>query len=366
MSSTVGNYVRNIPNHDAVVSDDELVSTSYLGLEVEIEGAGGVSYVRGWDTHEEGSLKNDGREWVFERPFAGTDVVSAVTSLVEAYEGQDLIFGPDGSVHVHVDVTDLRLEELMRMLNISVMLEPVLVSWLSPERYANPFCQMVCHNDRHAGHLARVIANAVVHEDTQRAIVELSNQQYKYSATNTSRMNDLGTVEYRFHRSCCDYESLIRLANVVLSIKEAARDDRWDVVSPHRNVKGRSAKSVLKQVFGELMDSDTCESLAAQLNEGIRALRRLSMVTRRNIDRLNGSEKQRENKNGSTYNWRIHFDTAAAVLDGAAPDVEVATPEPITHVPTRAGMTYEQWQQRHGTAQQPVFVTNVHNNSEDF
>jgi len=286
MPSLIGDFVNmRHPDHKNVESTDSLVSDAYVGVEVELENASLRSGIRMWEMHEEGSLKNDGREWVFARPYAGEDVVAAVSNLVSAYEGKQVVCGPDGSVHVHVDVTDLTMDQLFRMLNLSFMFEPLLFDWMSPERGTNQFCQKLGNNSRRASSICNAIATGTTTGDVNGAVVALSNQSYKYSATNTSRLRDLGTVEYRFHRSCCDYDGLIRLINAVCCLKEAARDTRWDAISPHRDVKGRTAASVIMQVFGSVMDVEDCSMFKDALEEGIHTIRQLSLRTRRRIDR---------------------------------------------------------------------------------
>lgn len=159
-----------------------------VGVEIEIENCNGVG-CRGWRTEADGSLRNNGVE--YKTPY-GTRVLGAYTALTQIqamFAGERFenpgsnVFTERCSVHVHIDVRNLSLEQLNSVLLLYILVENAFFSYAGNERKHNIFCVP--------------LTQSIV------GFQELSFQQViqrdaeKYAACNLKALKLFGTIEFR-------------------------------------------------------------------------------------------------------------------------------------------------------------------------
>lgn len=203
---------------------------SLVGVEVEVELSPRGSYhdllvdssfARYWDVSGDDSLIN-GFEAVLKAPLAGEELEDSLNSfrpyLEDSAREGDLLDLESSSLHVHIDIRDLSIDQLRLMCTIYACLENALYK-VSGDRADNRYCVKLRNSKAQAEMLSKMLRAL-----SQGRPYNVS-RGFKYSGFNFSRMSDLGTVEYRMHGSCYDVDEMVKWINTLLAIKSAAFND---------------------------------------------------------------------------------------------------------------------------------------------
>ena len=171
----------------------ELKPSTYRGTEflagVEIEAEGVPAVMREhtfkyWVSHRDGSLRNDGWEFVMRTP-VGADLNKALVEYDKLASQHKLQYNARTSVHVHISVQHLTKEQLQHVFALYLALESVLMRKVPEYRRNSLFCIPLNHTS-----------------DFQMYLQKFMNGREppvpgKYSALGTFRLHNLGTVEFR-------------------------------------------------------------------------------------------------------------------------------------------------------------------------
>jgi hypothetical protein len=184
---------------------------TYLGIEVETEN---VTY---WDDHyspywrmvEDGSLRNNGREFVTV-PIKAYRVENALTTLFKNQLNKDIDFSERTSIHVHMNVRTLTLAQLQAMILLYLVFEKALFRYVNPERYTNIFCVPLNETT-----FAQKLKD-LFHQNT------LNLSWSKYTALNLCPIFEKGTIEFRHLHGTKDVEEIVNWINLLLCLKKMA------------------------------------------------------------------------------------------------------------------------------------------------
>lgn len=125
-----------------------------IGLELEVEGRGlrlGEGHFDGlrasktrayWVPHEDGSLRNGGREFVLSTPCNVDEVDELLKGLFKVIEANAGVIENTNrcSTHVHINVGGLKINQMTSVIALWYMLEDALINWCGEARKANHFC----------------------------------------------------------------------------------------------------------------------------------------------------------------------------------------------------------------------------------
>lgn len=241
----------------------------YIGVEIEAESTSplpsGLDY---WKFEEEGSLKSDyGAEYVFNAPLKGASVDAALNELESELKCTGACFPSNTSVHVHIDVSNLSVEELRAFAYLSIVLEDALIR-LSGNRWGNNFCLPYRSNPYALKWLGNTITNGSLTFD----------HSAKYAAVNFEPIKSYGTVEFRSHVGTYSAKEITDWLNVLLNVRrfavEMAKKGPADAVLSYV-LSGKQLPDFLRAIWPEdvvrrAMDKDLhsnmCKaSIAAQL-----------------------------------------------------------------------------------------------------
>ena len=195
-----------------------VLGTNCVGVEVELEN------VTDWDMNsdywvikEDGSLRNNGREFVFRGPTGGKDLYNALWELDTFLTERD----PDGnwrcSTHVHLDVRDMDLRQLKLLVLGYILAEKALFRLSAMHRYTNNFCAAIGF----AQDQLQILSNAWSSNDIGEFWQKI-NGWNKYSALNLLPMHNFGSVEFRMSDAKWKKNDLLLLCNRFLALKEMA------------------------------------------------------------------------------------------------------------------------------------------------
>lgn len=195
-----------------------IVGSNLCGVEIELENLRierpRFNY---WTAKGDGSLRNNGMEFVFTSPWGGVDLYNA------AIEIDSFLFdnNPEDtwrcSTHVHVDVRNMTVPQLKRMFLAYLVYERVLFKCSGWHRYKNNFCLALGF----AQEMLATLSNNWNKDDTE-FLNNITGAWDKYSAMNLLPMTSFGSVEFRISEAKWRKGKLIRLANRFLSLKEVA------------------------------------------------------------------------------------------------------------------------------------------------
>lgn len=215
---TIAQIVGHRATYPTLEKHPLIVGTNLAGVEIELEGitarAPRFNY---WTAKGDGSLRNRGMEFVCSSPWGGRDLYNAAIEI----DGWLFTAQPEDtwrcSTHVHVDVRDMTVPQLKRMILAYAVYERILFKCSGFHRYKNNFCVALGF----AQELVTTLSNAWALPDNQ-FINRLTGNWDKYSSINMLPIQQFGSVEFRISEAKWRKGRLIRLVNRFLSLKEIA------------------------------------------------------------------------------------------------------------------------------------------------
>jgi hypothetical protein len=190
-----------------------------IGLEIEMEGRNlplGALPPKDWVMHQDGSLRGESAEYVFNGPKTRDATENALNELKMFLKGSTLAFSPRTSVHVHVNATTMPILHVYNMICLYLLVEDVLIQFSGPERESNLFCLRF----KDAEALLQMVTDG------------LENEQYlwnfdennRYSSLNLSALRKFGSVEFRSMRGNLDKAFIMQWVDVLLRLRELSSE----------------------------------------------------------------------------------------------------------------------------------------------
>lgn len=212
-------YGQGVPNQ-TIKGHPLVVGTHFVGVEIELEGIRDQNFQSEyWHMKGDGSLRNNGQEFVCKGPTGGVDLFNAVVEIDRFLFDKN----PDGnwrcSTHVHLDVRDMTGSEIKNLIIIYLTLEKLIFRLSGFHRYKNNFC---CSIGFAQNQLRTLIDNWSI-DDTYAFTNRLIGRWDKYSALNLVPISSFGTVEFRMSEPKWRKGKLLLLCNRFLAMKELAK-----------------------------------------------------------------------------------------------------------------------------------------------
>ncbi len=201
-----------------------------VGLELEIEGRNlpqptelpkGRCPVTGgtWTSHVDGSLRGEAYEYVFDRPCSIDHAETLVRELFEVFrtKGTELTLSNRCSTHVHLNVSDWRINLIVSFYALWAAIEPALISWCGVERKSNHFCLSLVDTSSAIEHLESFLKRGP--GKTQWA------QGLKYTALNPLHLFDFGSLEVRCGRASYSADEVVNWTRFLWALREMVREE---------------------------------------------------------------------------------------------------------------------------------------------
>jgi len=187
------------------------------GIEIEVEGMDDVSPPPKWNMTTDGSLRNNGLEFITRNGFSGMDLERALNNVDKFFERNPPALSERCSTHIHVDVRDMTSKQVLNFLCLGVMVEHVLFSLFGNTRTANTFCLSTDCGTTNFGNIVECLT-----DDGNCPVIGRSWS--KYAAIGLKRIRDLGTVEFRMFKTILTKDEYVRVLNTLFSMKQAAME----------------------------------------------------------------------------------------------------------------------------------------------
>ena len=234
-------YETNYPPIQSIKMVDK---NTYLGVEVEIENVRtwlGVSPY--WTMTEDGSLRNSGREFITP-PIKAWRLEHALETLYNKEINSDTEFSERCSIHVHMNIRTLTVNQLEALIVTYMVFEKVLYEWVGQNRYQNVFCVPLCETTLGSKLHGLIFSkNPMVHG------------WQKYTGLNLLPITEKGTIEFRQMYGTKDIQETLMWVNMLLSLKIFALRQTpeyiWEKISSLNTTS--QYRMFGEEVFGELI-----------------------------------------------------------------------------------------------------------------
>ena len=258
--------VRTYKSHPLIVDSETLV-----GLEIELEEVryprGGMVNLTRWMLKADGSLKGDhGVEFIFTHPYAGYDIIAALDELINNLDKNGIVpvCSPRTSVHVHIDVRNATLKQIVSFGMYYAIFEKMLYNWSGKDRYDNIFCVPLREVMSPFTALRRMLEFEQIEAITGRPLfiadvpfdkLDEYNRFFvenkRYCGFNLVSLATLGSIEFRMHEGTYEKNTLIDWINILLLLKKYAFAYEGEIENIPKLFSAKGIFNVTQDVFGE-------------------------------------------------------------------------------------------------------------------
>lgn len=232
----------------------ERIKSGEVGIEVEVEGSRLPHHIYDesvWRVTTDSSLRN-GLEYVLRNPVTPKDVDDCLELLHKAFveNKSKLTESVRTGVHVHINVQDMYITEVINLLCIYYIFEEQLVKYCGESREGNLFCLRMKDAKYMLKYLLDVIEN--------KRFNDLNNDDIRYSSVNLKALRTYGSLEFRSMRTPLDVREISNWCKILLKIKKAAKsyDNPLSVVYQARGCTESFARHIFGEYFDELFKGD--------------------------------------------------------------------------------------------------------------
>ena len=220
-----------------------------LGLEIEIEGVNLRRSVldagkgKWWRSTNDGSLREGGREFIFNEPYDVKTTQLALQTLYEHIIRPPATVSMRTGIHVHLDIRDLSLEEFRRLCILYALLEEPIFAWMGDKREDNSFCMPWYKADGDMSAIRKVLSS------NKNEFIKLAKHINRYAALNLNSVAKYGSLEFRHLQTTFDLDRVFTWINIILYMRQWAQKFEgglWDILE-HFSIQG--PQKFLAEVF---------------------------------------------------------------------------------------------------------------------
>jgi hypothetical protein len=188
-----------------------------VGIEIEMEGTAlgfGPEAAPVWSLKGDGSLRGESVEYVLRSPVPRSMVAKSLELLQSSLKKARLSPSDRCGVHVHVNVQQLTISQLVSFITLYTIFEEVLVKFCGPLREGNYFCLRA----KDAEYIIDKFAEYIEQGD----ISGVGRDSFRYAALNLSSIPKFGSLEFRSMRTEKDFRIINTWVEMLLRIKDFA------------------------------------------------------------------------------------------------------------------------------------------------
>ena len=166
-----------------------------IGIEIEVEPKKGKTLPiinRGcWETKDENSLRNGGKEYVTKSPLLyDKDYSKNINELTASLNEKEVeVNSFRTSVHVHLNMTQKTLNELWTIITCYWLMENLLFKYCGEDRENNHFCLRL----KDAEGVIKLVDTALEYSSPFCQFID----SYRYGGLNLSALYKFGSLEFR-------------------------------------------------------------------------------------------------------------------------------------------------------------------------
>lgn len=193
-----------------------------------------------WATHQDGSLRGESCEYVFEGAVPFKDSLELIDKLFEGFKACNSQLVPSNrtSTHVHVNVSGLKVNALNAIIALWFTLEEAVINVCGELRKNNHFCLSA----KESSYITNVWERAL---ETGR--FSFSNDQ-KYAALNLAALNRFGTLEFRCFPMPTKADDVTKWVKFLHGLKQVATTKYLDNSRIGRDLSERGPLEILLEI----------------------------------------------------------------------------------------------------------------------
>ena len=173
---------------------------------------------RHWRTEGDGSLRGENREWVLREP-VDREAIDKVLSYLQGKLSRSRLNPSDRcGVHIHLNVQDLTLPEVIKIGALYYIFEQTLLRFCGEDRTGNLFCL----GAKDAEFVLTRLEQGSLWSNFYEGYSYLTRGNIRYAALNWSSLNKFGSLEFRSFRTPTDFSEIATWAKLLLKIKDRA------------------------------------------------------------------------------------------------------------------------------------------------
>lgn len=211
----------------------KILTDCMIGLEFELENmpydevldSTNSTFNKYWSVTNDGSLRNNGLEFVLRRPRMGAGISTALTSLEALFKRVQN--KPEctqyTSTHVHLDVSQMTMYDYMKFLFVYRYFDEALTMSCGKHRYGNLYC--LTFEQANAGFLK--LKDVISTEGFSFRDYNMEN--HKYGSCNLAATNHYGSLEFRALGGCTSKNEAADWINTLCQIKRVSQElSSWE------------------------------------------------------------------------------------------------------------------------------------------
>ena len=313
LGTQVGAFYRGVIRQNAPADPDS------FGLEIELEGLGGEHWtefaarlpqVAGWQTVEDGSLR-DGVEFVSNGARPYSSLRGDLADLAATFEGVGFtpVFSFRTSLHVHMNAMHLTWRDVLKIYMLYTIFEKHLMDMGGSERQGNVHClgaalaQQTIHDLREALQADRAPTKVNRYGELQaplafgQYLAPVTDRGRRYAAFNFSSLPQHGTIEFRNHRGTADVDTVMAWVDTLRAMRDYATSAVQTPIEMMQRYSTLGEVDFAAEVFGQ--ESPIAVAVSkdrGQTHEGMRLAQELAFA-RNNWD-VKATAKPKAKKSG--------------------------------------------------------------------
>lgn len=184
-----------------------------VGIEIEVEGRNlPMIQDKNWTCHADGSLRN-GVEYIFNGPKSfekAEGILQDLEKLLKTPPSRvDESFRT--SVHVHMNVNNLWIQELYTLMCVYFLFERPLLQYSGKDRVGNMYCLPASNAEYLPLMLIRNLAKGLY-------LQNIANDNLRYSAMNIKAVIDQGSLEFRSFRGTIESKEIMEWVKILRNL----------------------------------------------------------------------------------------------------------------------------------------------------
>ena len=187
-----------------------------IGIEIEVEGTSlheVHDYQKYWRTVHEGSI--NGVEYVLKNPLHIEEGICILSEMLHKINEVKGIFSHRTSIHIHFNVQDLTVNEVMNFITLYLILEDGMMRYCGETRVGNHFCL----RSRDAEGFISILEQAVIN----KKFFSLFDKDIRYASLNILSLAKYGSLEFRGMRGTYDANVIQNWVQALNDMKEASK-----------------------------------------------------------------------------------------------------------------------------------------------
>lgn len=192
-----------------------------VGIEIEVEGKGSIWFPSDssiWAFKEDGSLRGNSGEYVLRSPCKREEVKVVLDALeTELMRKYTIIPSVRQGVHVHINMNDCTLRQVLAFACCYYILEDLLVEWCGTNRVGNPFCLRALDAEYIIDYLIKCLRRG------KEDLMNLNTDTIRYAALNFKSLPKFGSMEFRAMETEKNFNRINTWVEMLLHIKDFSK-----------------------------------------------------------------------------------------------------------------------------------------------